>query len=109
MNTNVNSHEWHLIDASKETLGRAATKIAKLLQGKHKVGFVKNADTGDYVVVVNSEKITVTGNKETDKYYDRYSGYPKGGRKVTQMKLLRQRRPTQILQEAVSGMLPKNK
>lgn len=109
MSKNYNDHQWHLLDASNQTLGRLATKIAKILQGKHKAGFLKSADNGDYVVVINSEKIEVTGSKELTKTYERYSGYPKGGHKITILKHIRERRPTKILEEAVSGMLPKNK
>lgn len=109
MNPFQANHQWHLLDANNQTLGRLATHVAKLLQGKHKTGFLKSTDNGDYVVVINSEKIGVTGSKELTKTYERYSGYPKGGHKITILKHLRQRKPTQILKEAVSGMLPKNK
>ncbi len=104
---NIN-RKWHLIDASKENLGRVATRIAMLLQGKHKTGFVKHIDGGDYVVVVNSEQVKVTGNKEEAKIYDRYSGYP-GGRKEISLKDLRIKKPMTIIYQAVHGMLPKNK
>lgn len=100
--------KWHVIDASEHNLGRIATKISHLLQGKHKPSFVKSEDAGDYVVVINSEKIQVTGNKEEGKIYDRYTGFP-GGRKELTLKALRTRKPTEILYQAVSGMLPKNK
>ncbi len=100
--------KWHLIDASQHNLGRVATQISMLLQGKHKSDFVKNVDAGDYVVVVNSEKIQVTGKKEQDKTYERYSGFP-SGRKVMKLKDVRERKPSEILYQAVSGMLPKNK
>lgn len=109
MNKTQPTRNWHLIDAQNQTLGRLATKIAKYLQGKHKTGYLRHVDNGDYVVVLNSEKIGVTGNKESQKTYERYSGYPKGGHKVTILKHLRSRKPAQILQEAVIGMLPKNK
>lgn len=99
---------WHLIDAKDKILGRLATDIAKLLMGKEKPYFVRHLDCGDYVVVTNAGKIKVTGKKETQKQYYRYSGYP-GGLKVETLRELRQRRPQKIIYEAVKGMLPQNK
>lgn len=100
--------EWHLIDVKGETLGRISTKIANLLMGKTKPYFVRNLDCGDYVVVVNSKEVKVTGNKEKLKKYYRYSGYP-GGFKAETLEDLRQRRPEEIIKKSVSGMLPQNK
>lgn len=100
--------KWHLIDVKGKILGRTATEIAKFLMGKGKPYFTKNLDCGDYVVVINSVDVRVTGKKETDKVYTRYSGYPSGLRKIT-VKELRERKPEEIIRHAVSGMLPKNK
>ena len=100
--------EWHLIDVEGETLGRVATRIAGLLMGKSKAYFAKNLDCGDYVVVTNASKVKVTGKKETDKIYTRYSGYP-GGLKREALGHLRDRKPEDIIKNAVNGMLPKNK
>jgi large subunit ribosomal protein L13 len=99
---------WHLVDARDKVLGRIAGDIAHLLRGKNKPYFVPNLDCGDYVVVVNAAKVAVTGKKETDKVYTRYSGYP-GGLKTTTVSELRKRKPGEIIRHAVSGMLPKNK
>ena len=100
--------DWHLIDVQDKILGRTATEIAKLLMGKGKPYFSKNLDCGDYVVVTNAKEVRVTGKKETDKVYTRYSGYPSGLRKIT-VKELREKKPEEIITHAVSGMLPKNK
>src|SRR3989344_9054816 len=100
--------EWHLADVKGKILGRTATEIAKLLIGKGKPYFAKNLDCGDYVVVINAKEVAVSGKKETDKVYTRYSGYPGGLRKIT-VKELRERKPEEIIRHAVSGMLPKNK
>lgn len=99
---------WHLIDVKNEILGRSSTRIANLLMGKSKPYFAKNMDCGDYVVVINSEAVRVSGKKETDKIYDSYSGFP-GGRKVLRLEEVRARKPELIIKSAVSGMLPKNK
>ena len=99
---------WHLIDAKEEILGRLSTKIAQLLIGKAKPYFVPHLDCGDFVVVINAEKIRVTGKKEDQKIYTRYSGYP-GGLKEIVLKDLRKKNPKEIIRHAVSGMLPKNK
>lgn len=98
---------WHLIDAEGQTLGRLATKIADLLRGKHKPQFTPHMDAGDFVVVINAEKIAVSGNKETDKFYWRHSGYP-GGFKTTTYKDLMAEKPTAAVEKAVKGMLPHN-
>lgn len=99
---------WHLIDLEGKTLGRTATKIAGLLMGKGKSQFVRNLDCGDYVVIVNAEKVHTTGKKEEQKNYYRYSGYP-GGLSIETMRDLRVRRPDEIIKRAVKGMLPQNK
>lgn len=99
---------WHLLDAKNKILGRLSTEIAKLLMGKNKVNYVPYLDMGDNVVVINAEKIAVTGKKEAQKKYDRYSGY-QGGRRVETFKELKERRPEEILIHAVKGMLPKTK
>ncbi len=100
--------EWHLFDANGEVLGRFATKIAKILQGKHKVNYVPYLDNGDYVVVINASKIRLTGKKVKTKKYTKYSGYP-GGLKVINFQTLFKKDPTEVIRHAVSGMLPKNK
>jgi len=102
------TRNWHIIDVKGQILGRSATKIASLLMGKSKAYYVLNLDCGDHVVVTNAKEVKVTGKKETDKVYTRYSGYPGGLRKEA-LGDLRNRRPEQIIIHAVSGMLPKNK
>lgn len=99
---------WHLVDLDGKTLGRAATAIALLLMGKGKPYFIKNLDCGDFVVVVNTRKVGVSGKKENLKKYYRYSGYP-GGLKIETLKELRERKPQEIIRHAVLGMLPQNK
>ena len=97
--------KWHLIDASGKTLGKLATEAAGLLMGKHKATFSPNLDTGDHVVVVNAEKVRVTGNKQKEKHYYRHSGYPGGFKSVTLEEML-QNNPTRVVEHAVRGMLP---
>lgn len=99
---------WWLVDAEGKTLGRLATEIARLLMGKHKPIYTPHLDTGDFVVVVNAEKVVLTGNKWEDKIYYRHSGYP-GGLKAIRARDLRDRFPERIVQLAVRRMLPKNK
>ncbi|MCD6056276.1 MAG: rplM [Gammaproteobacteria bacterium] len=99
--------EWYLVDAAGKTLGRLATELARRLRGKHKAEYTPHVDTGDYIVVINAEKIHVTGQKRTDKVYYRHTGSPGGMKNITLEKLL-VRRPTQALEIAVKGMLPKN-
>ena len=101
------TREWYLVDAEGKTLGRLATQIADTLRGKRKPQFTPHVDTGDFVVVVNAEKIQVTGNKLDQKRYYRHSGYPGGIRSRTLREQL-DRRPTEVLRVAVKGMLPKN-
>ncbi|MEK9176459.1 MAG: 50S ribosomal protein L13 [Patescibacteria group bacterium] len=100
--------EWHLIDVDGKTLGRISTEIAGLLMGKSKPYFVHNLDCGDFVVIVNSKKVKVTGNKETKKVYSRHSGFP-GGFKQETLGELRNRKPNDIIIHAVKGMLPQNR
>ena len=98
---------WYLIDAKDKTLGRLATEIATILQGKNKVNYYPSVDIGDYVIVTNAEKICVTGNKNKQKLYYRHSGRP-GGMKIESFKDLQKRLPERILEKVVKGMLPKN-
>jgi large subunit ribosomal protein L13 len=102
------AREWYVVDAEGQTLGRLATQIADVLRGKRKPQYAPHVDTGDFVVVVNAEKIAVTGSKLDDKLYYRHSGYP-GGLKTRSLREQLQRRPTEVLRKAVKGMLPKNK
>ena len=102
------SRRWILIDASSAPLGRVAGEIAKYLIGKYKPTYTPHVDGGDYVVVVNAGKTIVTGNKEEDKMYYNYSGFP-SGLKETQLKEVREKFPERIIENAVKGMLPKNK
>jgi large subunit ribosomal protein L13 len=102
------TREWYLVDAEGKTLGRLATQIADTLRGKRKPQYTPHVDTGDFVVVVNAEKIQVSGNKLDQKRYYRHSGYPGGLRSRTLREQL-ERRPTEVLRVAVKGMLPKNR
>ena len=102
------TRHWYLVDAEGQTLGRLATRIADTLRGKGKAEYTPHVDTGDFVVVVNAEKIQVTGNKLDQKMYHRHSGYPGGLRSRTLREQL-ERRPTEVLRKAVKGMLPRNR
>lgn len=99
---------WHLVDATDFPLGRLASKIAIILRGKHRPSFTPNADTGDFVIVINAEKIRLTGDKLNQKLFQRHSGQP-GGFKAEPYRLLLQRRPELAIERAVKGMLPKTK
>jgi large subunit ribosomal protein L13 len=99
---------WLVVDASGQTLGRLATRIADALRGKTKPEYTPHVDTGDFVVVVNAEKISVTGNKRADKVYFRHSGYP-GGLKQRTLEEMLARRPEEVIRRAVKGMLPRNR
>ena len=101
------AHDWCVVDATGQTLGRLASEIARRLRGKHKAEYTPHVDTGDYIIVVNAEKVFVSGNKETKKIYYRHSGYP-GGIKSTSLKKLREAKPEALLEKAVKGMLPRN-
>ncbi|MBC7459628.1 50S ribosomal protein L13 [Candidatus Saccharibacteria bacterium] len=108
LRTEDTSREWFLIDAADIPLGRTATKIANLLIGKSKVTYTPHVDNGDYVVVINAEKLVVTGDKETAKIYYRHSGYP-GGISDETLREVRIKYPERIIEKAVKGMIPKNK
>ncbi|GAB3011689.1 MULTISPECIES: 50S ribosomal protein L13 [Alteromonadaceae] len=98
--------DWFVVDATDKTLGRLATEIARRLRGKHKPEYTPHVDTGDYIVVINAEKVRVTGNKTQDKMYYSYSGYV-GGLKETTFEKLQAHKPELIIERAVKGMLPK--
>jgi large subunit ribosomal protein L13 len=100
--------KWHLIDAEGQTLGRLATEIARVLRGKTKPQYTPHIDTGDFVVVVNADKVVVTGRKAEQKVYYRHTGYP-GGLKETSYEVMMERKPTEVLRKAVKGMMPKTR
>lgn len=102
------SREWILVDANDQNLGRLATQIASILLGKHKPNFTPGMETGDFVVVINCERVRVTGNKMEEKFYYRYSGYPSGLKQISLRDQLR-RFPERVIRSAVWGMLPHNK
>ena len=101
-------HNWYVVDATDKTLGRISTEIANRLRGKHKPVYTPHVDTGDYIVVVNAEKVKVTGNKATDKMYYHHTGYPGGIKSVSFDKLI-DKAPERAIEAAVKGMMPKNK
>ena len=98
--------DWYSVDAADKTLGRLATEVASRLRGKHKPEYTPHVDTGDYIVIINAEKVTVTGNKATKKIYFSHTGYPGGIKDITFEKLM-EKAPERALQSAVKGMLPK--
>ena len=100
--------EWVLVDAEGQALGRLASKVAKLIRGKHKPNFTPHVDCGDNVIVINAEKITLSGNKWTDKSYIRHTGYPGGQKSLTATELYG-KDPARVVEKSVKGMLPKNK
>ncbi len=100
--------DWYLVDAKDKTLGRLASSIAQILRGKNKVNFSPNLDMSDFIVVINAEKIILTGNKQNTKEYWRHTGYP-GGQKTVPYKKMLDEKPDQIIKTAVKGMLPHNK
>ena len=100
--------EWVVVDAEGHNLGRLATKVAKLLRGKYKPNFTPHVDCGDNVIIINAEKVNLTGNKLDDKTYVRHTGYP-GGQRTTSAKLMMQKFPEPLVAKAIKGMLPKNK
>jgi len=102
------SKKWVLVDAEGQTLGRMASKIARLIRGKHKTNFTPHVDCGDNVIVINAEKVVLTGHKLEQKTYIRHTGFPGGQRSLTAEELL-ERRPIRLVEKAVKGMLPKNK
>ena len=101
-------HDWKLMDAEGQILGRLAVKVAQILMGKHKPIYTPHVDTGDFVVVVNAEKIQVSGNKASYKEYDRYTHYP-GGRRITSFEDMMEKHPERVIEMAVKRMLPKNR
>ena len=105
--THAVEHGWYTVDAANKPLGRLASEIATRLRGKHKPEYTPHTDTGDYIIVLNAEKIRVTGRKAEDKIYYRHSGYP-GGIKEMNFNKLQAKHPTRILEIAIKGMLPKN-
>ncbi|MHC5201929.1 50S ribosomal protein L13 [Myroides sp. LJL119] len=100
--------EWLIVDAEGQNLGRLASKVAVLLRGKHKTNYTPHVDCGDNVIVINAEKINLTGNKLEDKKYIRHTGYP-GGQRVLTAKVMQAKNPATLIEKAVKGMLPKNK
>lgn len=107
-NKATEQHEWLLVDAENEVLGRLASKVAMLVRGKHKTTFTPHVNCGDHVVVINADKVRLTGKKGAEKEYQRYSGHP-GGRTVELAADLRHRKPEAMVEIAVRGMLPKNR
>ena len=101
------AQDWYLVDAAGQTLGRLASEVAHRLRGKHKAEYTPHVDTGDYIVVINAEKVRVTGSKRSDKMYHRHTGYPGGIRSLSFDKLI-ERAPERVIQGAVKGMLPRN-
>ena len=102
------SRKWFVVDADGETVGRLATQVAQILRGKNKPIYTPNLDTGDFVVIINAEKVQLSGNKADQKEYFRHSGYPGGGRH-TSFRVMLERHPERIMEHAVRGMLPKNR
>lgn len=100
--------DWYIVDASNEILGRLSTKVAKILRGKNKPVFTPHADCGDNVIIINAEKIRVTGNKVSDKTYIHYTGYP-GGQRTETFNHLLHRNPAKVIENAIRGMLPKTR
>ena len=107
-NASTVTKEWIVIDATNEVLGRLASQIAKILRGKNKTSFTPHADCGDYVIVINAEKVKLTGNKMTDKVYTRHTGYPGGQRYATPAEYLA-KKPTFLIEKAVKGMMPRTR
>ena len=107
-NKNTVDKQWVLVDAEGQTLGRMASKVAKLLRGKYKPSYTPHVDCGDNVVIINADKINLTGNKWNDKTYVRHTGYPGGQRTLTATEMF-EKDPTRIVEKSVKGMLPKNK
>lgn len=101
-------HKWHLVDAQGKVLGRVASQVARLVRGKHKPIFTPHMDTGDFIVIINAEKVVLTGKKVREKVYYRHSGFPGGIRATTPVRLLAER-PERVLKHAIRGMLPKTK
>ena len=100
--------DWYVVDAKDKTLGRLASSVAQILRGKNKVNFSPNLDMSDFIIVINAEKIILTGNKQNTKEYWRHTGYP-GGQKTVPFKKMLEEKPDQVIRTAVKGMLPHNK
>ncbi len=107
-NSKTVNKEWLLVDAENEILGRLASEVAKMIRGKNKTNFTPHVDCGDNVIIINAEKIRLTGNKMTDKEYIRHTGYP-GGQRFSTPKELLEKKPTEVVRKAIKGMLPKNR
>ncbi len=107
-NVQTANKQWYVVDAEGQTVGRLASKVARLIRGKHKVNFTPHADCGDNVIVINAEKISFSGTKLVNKEYVRYTGYP-GGQKSTSAEEMLKKHPERLIEKAVKGMLPKNK
>ena len=105
---NLDQRKWHVIDADGAILGRLAVQVADILRGKNKPVYTPHLDAGDFVVVINAEKVTVTGKKETEKFFMSYSGW-KGGEKFTSVAQVRAKQPEKLIMHAVKGMIPKNR
>jgi large subunit ribosomal protein L13 len=103
------NQEWHVVDAQNEVLGRLATRVSSVLRGKHKPAYTPNADIGDFVIVVNADKVRLTGKKMTDKSYYRHTGYIGGLKETTAEKVLGSKHPERLIEWAVRGMLPKSR
>jgi large subunit ribosomal protein L13 len=106
-NSATANKKWLLVDAEGQTVGRLASKVAKLIRGKHKVNFTPHADCGDNVIIINAEKVSFSGNKLVEKTYIRYTGYP-GGQRMLSAQQIMQKHPQRLLEKAIKGMLPKN-
>ena len=107
-NKNTVNKQWVIVDAEGQTLGRLASKVAKLIRGKHKANYTPHVDCGDNVIVINAEKVTLSGNKMETKTYIRHTGYP-GGQRFTSASEMLQKHPERLVEKAVRGMLPKNR
>ncbi len=104
-NAETVKRDWYVIDATDKTLGRLATEVARRLRGKHKAEYTPHVDTGDYIVIINAEKVRTTGNKTTDKVYYRHTEYP-GGIRSTSLQQMLDKHPERVIEKAVKGMLP---
>ena len=107
-NKETANKKWFVVDAEGQTVGRLASKVAKIIRGKHKTNFTPHADCGDNVIVINAEKVSFSGTKLVDKEYVRYTGYP-GGQRFTSAQDMLRKHPERLIEKAVKGMLPKNK
>ena len=107
-NKNTVQKEWVLVDATDQILGRLASRVAMILRGKHKASFTPHVDCGDNVIIINAEKIKLTGNKLTQREYVRHTGYP-GGQRTETVESMLKRKPTAVIEKSVKGMLPKNR